>query len=165
MLKLLCCHCLQVADTTSITVVARSTSWAIESFPRRRKTPTSCKRNPGHRCLICQRYQPSHSSTNPDISVSKVTRLRVGRPGFDSRRGRIFIFCAVSRPALGLTQSPVQWVPGFFSRNESLHGAQLYLVPRLRMRGAIRPLYVSLLAVVLRWRPGSALLSNLSTNF
>jgi hypothetical protein len=39
-----------------------------------------------------------------------------GRSGFDSRQGqRIFPLASVSRPALGPTQPPVQWVPGVFS--------------------------------------------------
>jgi hypothetical protein len=36
--------------------------------------------------------------------------------GFDPRQGqRIFPLTSVSRPALGPTQSPVQWVPGVLS--------------------------------------------------
>jgi hypothetical protein len=36
--------------------------------------------------------------------------------GFDPRRGeRIFPLAFVSRPALGPTQPPVQWVPGVLS--------------------------------------------------
>jgi hypothetical protein len=36
----------------------------------------------------------------------------IGRSGFDPRRGqRIFLLASVSRPALGPTQPPVQWVP------------------------------------------------------
>jgi hypothetical protein len=39
-----------------------------------------------------------------------------GRSGFDPRRGqRIFTLASVSRPALGPTQPPVQWVPGVLS--------------------------------------------------
>jgi hypothetical protein len=39
--------------------------------------------------------------------------LRTGRPGFDPRqRQRIFPLTCASRPALGPTQPPVQWVPG-----------------------------------------------------
>jgi hypothetical protein len=33
--------------------------------------------------------------------------------GFDSPQGRgIFLFTTVSRPVLGPTQRPIQWVPG-----------------------------------------------------
>jgi hypothetical protein len=36
-----------------------------------------------------------------------------GRSGFDPRRGqRMFPLASVSRPAVGFTQPPVQWVPG-----------------------------------------------------
>jgi hypothetical protein len=42
--------------------------------------------------------------------------LTTGRSGFDSRLGqRIFPLTSVSRPALGPTQPPVQWVPRFLS--------------------------------------------------
>jgi hypothetical protein len=40
----------------------------------------------------------------------------VSASGFDPRRGqRIFPLASVSRPALGPTQHPVQWVPGVLS--------------------------------------------------
>jgi hypothetical protein len=46
-------------------------------------------------------------------SVGVATRLRAGRPGFDSRqRQDILLFSIAPRPALGPTQSLVQWVPG-----------------------------------------------------
>jgi hypothetical protein len=46
-------------------------------------------------------------------SVSIVSDLRIGRPGFDPRQGqRIFLLAPASRLALGPTQPPVQWVPG-----------------------------------------------------
>jgi hypothetical protein len=39
--------------------------------------------------------------------------LWAGGGGFESRQGLgIFLFTTVSRPALGLTQTPIQWVPG-----------------------------------------------------
>jgi hypothetical protein len=42
--------------------------------------------------------------------------LDYGRPRFDSRqRQRIFPLSSVSRPALGPTQPPVQWVPRVLS--------------------------------------------------
>jgi hypothetical protein len=63
-------------------------------------------------------------------SVSIVTMLRAGRPGFDFRRGQwrdFFLFATASRPALGKAtgREVGHWSP---------------LVPRLRMRGAIPPL-------------------------
>jgi hypothetical protein len=44
------------------------------------------------------------------------TGWMIGVLGFDSRRRLgIFLFTAASRPALGLTQLPIQWVPGALS--------------------------------------------------
>jgi hypothetical protein len=40
--------------------------------------------------------------------------LRAGRPGFDSWLAMmgIFLFSTASRPALGVTQPPIEWIPG-----------------------------------------------------
>jgi hypothetical protein len=39
-----------------------------------------------------------------------------GRHGFESRKAQgIFLFATASRPTLGFTQSPIQWVPGALS--------------------------------------------------
>jgi hypothetical protein len=44
----------------------------------------------------------------PVISVGTATRLRLGRPGFNSRQGqKIFPLATVSRPALRPTQPPI----------------------------------------------------------
>jgi hypothetical protein len=63
--------------------------------------------------------------------------LRAGRSGFDSRQGqRIFLLASASRPALGPTQPPIQWVPGVLSpgikrgRGVTLT-THLHIVPRL----------------------------------
>jgi hypothetical protein len=48
-------------------------------------------------------------------SVGKGTRLLAGRSGFDSRRGLGIFLITASRPALGPTQPPIQWVPGTIS--------------------------------------------------
>jgi hypothetical protein len=65
--------------------------------------------------------------------------------GFESRQGlRIFLLTIASRPALGPTQLPIQWVPGTLPRGQSGRGVMmtthLHLVQRSRMRGAIPPL-------------------------
>jgi hypothetical protein len=62
--------------------------------------------------------------------------LRAGRPEFDPRQGqRIFPLSSVSRPALGPTQPPVQWVPDILSPGiKSGRGVMLtthsHLLPR-----------------------------------
>jgi hypothetical protein len=47
-----------------------------------------------------------------DSAVSIATRYGLGGPGIESRWGRDFLH--PSRPALGPTQPPIQWVPGLF---------------------------------------------------
>jgi hypothetical protein len=47
-----------------------------------------------------------------------------GRSGYDPWQDqRIFPLASVSRPAVGPTQPPVQWVPGVLSSGQSAAGA------------------------------------------
>jgi hypothetical protein len=51
-----------------------------------------------------------------DSSVGVVTRLWPGQSGFNSQQDLgSFLFATPSRPALGLTQPPIQWVLGVLS--------------------------------------------------
>jgi hypothetical protein len=47
-----------------------------------------------------------------DSSVRIATRYGLDRPGIESLGGEIFPH--LSRPALGPSQPPIQWVPGLF---------------------------------------------------
>jgi hypothetical protein len=68
--------------------------------------------------------------------------LRAGRQGFDSRQGQeIFLFSTASRPALGPTQPPTQWVAGALSLGVKRPGreadhsrmVELYLYSTMRL--------------------------------
>jgi hypothetical protein len=60
---------------------------------------------------MCMYVEPGSSG-----SIVSDYALATGRSVFDPRRGqRIFPLTSVSRPALGPTQPPVQWVPRVLS--------------------------------------------------
>jgi len=53
-------------------------------------------------------YKPQYDSRNSSVGIA--TRYGMDGPGIESRRERDFLH--PSRPALGPTQPPIQWVPG-----------------------------------------------------
>jgi hypothetical protein len=66
-------------------------------------------------------------------SVGIVTRYGLDGPGIESRwGGRDFL--NPSRPALGPTQPPVQWGPGFFPGVKVVGGVELATPPPLALR-------------------------------
>jgi len=85
---------------------------------------------------VTDSYSKSHETTRPhfylrsililsclDNLVIIVTRLRDGRPGFDSKQeGGIFLFDTASRPALGPIHPLRQWEPVLFPRGWSGRG-------------------------------------------
>jgi hypothetical protein len=59
---------------------------------------------------------------------------------FSVGAGIILLFSTVSRPALGPTQPPIQWVPGVLSPGVRRPGREtnhFHLVPRLKLHGTI----------------------------
>jgi hypothetical protein len=48
------------------------------------------------------------------VGIAQLVQLWAGWLGFSSQQGKIFLFFAASRPALGFTQPPIQWVPWVF---------------------------------------------------
>jgi hypothetical protein len=63
-----------------------------------------------------------------DISVGMALRYGLDDrgSGFDARRGLgIFLFTTASRPALGPTQPPIQWVPGALSLGVKRSGREV----------------------------------------
>jgi hypothetical protein len=63
-------------------------------------------------------------------SVRTVTRLRDGRPGFDSRYGQgVFLFTTASKTTLEPTQPPIQWLPGALSPRIKRPGREVNHTP------------------------------------
>jgi len=63
-------------------------------------------------------------NSHPIIFNLQVTRLRGGRPGFDSlHEQRLFLLSTAFIPALEPTQTSVQWVPG---KESCLRGNEVF---------------------------------------
>jgi hypothetical protein len=72
-----------------------------------------------HSFGVCRQTQYLHTSTNINRSLDKSVGIVTGH-GLDGlgsipNRGKIFLFSTASRPALGPTQPPIQWVPWVLS--------------------------------------------------
>ena len=81
--------------------------------------------------------------------VGRVTRYRLDSPGLKSWQGQeIFSYPKPSRPALGLTQAPIQWVPRFFPGDKVL-GHDVDFTPSSRAKVKNEWSYNSTLAMYL----------------
>jgi hypothetical protein len=66
----------------------------------------------------------SHFKRSQDSSVSIVKGYDLDGRGSIPGRGKIFLSSTVSRPALGPTQPPIQWVPGGLSLGIKQQGCE-----------------------------------------
>jgi hypothetical protein len=89
------------------------------------------------------RYELSKCSFKSQTCLT--TGWTTGRSVFDPRQGqRIFLLASVSRPALGPTQAPVQWVPGVLSPGVKRgRGVMLTTHPHLVPRSWMSRSYIS----------------------
>jgi hypothetical protein len=80
-----------------------------------------------------------------EIAQFNSDALGAGRRGFDSWKFTIFVFSIGSRPTLGPTQSPTQWVPGAHSSGVKRQGREpdhsLPSSAKVKKGGAIPPLH------------------------
>jgi hypothetical protein len=59
------------------------------------------------------KFRLNYTISEPRWLSRYCDELRAERSGFDFRQGQeMFYYLAASRPALGPTQHPMQWVPG-----------------------------------------------------
>jgi hypothetical protein len=79
-----------------------------------------------------------------DSSVGIAVGCGLDSQGSIPGRGKIFLFSTASRPALGPTQPPIQWVPGVISLGVKQPGHEAdYLAPssaEVKNSGVIPPL-------------------------
>jgi hypothetical protein len=58
-----------------------------------------------------------HSLVRPGIAIRYSNGLRAGQTEFNSWQEReIFLYSSASRPTMGTTKPPIQWVPELFPR-------------------------------------------------
>jgi hypothetical protein len=74
--------------------------------------------------------------SKPGLLSRYSERLRGWRPGFDSRKCKIYLLSMFSRPNPGPTQPPIEWVPGAHPLGVKVRGVKVTThlpLPRLRM--------------------------------
>jgi hypothetical protein len=116
------------------------------------RTRTGCVTGVRHISLILDLYNSKHRNSNVIGSLEETRKnflflsdgQRAGRPGTDSREEQeFFLFSIASRPALGPTQPPIQWVLEALSPEVKRPGHEAdYLPPssaEVKNGGAIPP--------------------------
>jgi hypothetical protein len=92
---------------------------------------------------------------NPGNFSRYSDELWAGQPGFDSQQGQeIFLYFTNSRPTLGPTQPPIQWVPRALSPEVKRRGREADHSPpssTVKNGGAIPPPPIRLHGVVLNY--------------
>jgi hypothetical protein len=89
------------------------------------------------------RTEPNSYGASQGSSVSIVTEVRVGGPGFGSRQGqRTFFFVTVAAPSQGLPSLLQNGYSGalFLRLKRLVREADHHLAPKFRIHGAILPL-------------------------
>jgi hypothetical protein len=80
-----------------------------------------------------------------DSSVGIATCYTDSIPG----TGKIFLFSTASRPALGPTGPPVQWVPGTLQRVEN--DKEVKLIARMQLGSGLRMMELYLHSSICSW--------------
>jgi hypothetical protein len=123
------CKVTQTQTTPSTSLIFHNNSANNDHHHQEQKSYSSI------RLILRENY---NKRPNLNVYVNPIrwfeSRLRLG----------IFLLTTASRPALGSTYPPIQWVPGALSLGVKWRGvkpnAHLHLAPRPWMRGAIPPL-------------------------
>jgi hypothetical protein len=83
-----------------------------------------------------------------DSSVGITTGYGLDGRGSNPGRGKIFVFSKASRPALGTTQPPIQWVPGV-KRPGREADRSAPSSAEIKNDGAIPPLHIRLRSILI----------------
>jgi hypothetical protein len=146
--KVICWYWLRLSDQHHIQVshnchVSKGTTYCSVSSQSRSILSLTVRARL-HAAFLFQRGIHFYLKLRLGNSVSILTILEAGRPGFVSWQNRIFLFAVTSRLLLGPTQSPNHWVQGLLSRGVKRGGVNvtlfLLLIPMSRMREAVPPL-------------------------
>jgi hypothetical protein len=109
-----------------------------------------------HFTLLNKLFQLASNATyaqSRDSAIGVATGYGLNDRGseFESRQGQEFYFFMSSRPALGPTQPPIQWVPGALSPGVKRPGREADHSPPTNAEVKKMWFYISLHGIVLNW--------------